>query len=241
MDSFQGQVKTVLLDECGYTIAWIDCPAAAAPAPGRYTMAWRSADPDAPLAIPLFASSYKADGFLAVAPASIPWEPGDCLLLRGPLGRGFAIPPGVRRLALGIFSGRTARLSPLITESLQNDMALALFMDGKLPELPAAVEINPLSDFQEALSWADFLALELPLDMDLKAVMRGPGSSPSLLSLQSDTAYLGPPGQVLCVAQMPCGGMADCGVCAVGTGRNWKMACKDGPVFDIREFLKLSD
>jgi NAD(P)H-flavin reductase len=40
---------------------------------------------------------------------------------------------------------------------------------------------------------------------------------------------------VLLRTQMPCGALAECGVCAVRTRGGWKMACKDGPVFDWRE------
>jgi NAD(P)H-flavin reductase len=41
--------------------------------------------------------------------------------------------------------------------------------------------------------------------------------------------------QVLVRTSIPCGGIADCGVCAVMTKSNWKLACKDGPVFDLKE------
>jgi NAD(P)H-flavin reductase len=41
----------------------------------------------------------------------------------------------------------------------------------------------------------------------------------------------------LVVAPMPCGGLAECGVCAVTTRRGWKLACKDGPVFDLGELI----
>jgi len=43
--------------------------------------------------------------------------------------------------------------------------------------------------------------------------------------------------QVLVVTPMPCGGLAECGVCAFTTRRGWKMACKDGPVFDLSELI----
>jgi NAD(P)H-flavin reductase len=37
------------------------------------------------------------------------------------------------------------------------------------------------------------------------------------------------------MAAMPCSGLADCGVCAVPARRGYKLACKDGPVFDLDE------
>jgi NAD(P)H-flavin reductase len=36
---------------------------------------------------------------------------------------------------------------------------------------------------------------------------------------------------------MPCGGVADCGACAVETRLGWKLACEDGPVFDLIDLL----
>jgi len=44
--------------------------------------------------------------------------------------------------------------------------------------------------------------------------------------------------QVLIRTPVPCGGVAECGVCAVTVKSNWKMACKDGPVFDWRDILE---
>jgi dihydroorotate dehydrogenase electron transfer subunit len=43
--------------------------------------------------------------------------------------------------------------------------------------------------------------------------------------------------QVLVGTPIPCGGIADCGVCAVNTKSSWMLACEDGPVFDLREFV----
>jgi dihydroorotate dehydrogenase electron transfer subunit len=39
------------------------------------------------------------------------------------------------------------------------------------------------------------------------------------------------------MTEMPCGGLGDCGVCALTSGRAWKLACQDGPVFDIHELI----
>jgi Leu/Phe-tRNA-protein transferase len=43
------------------------------------------------------------------------------------------------------------------------------------------------------------------------------------------------PGQALIHTAMPCAGIAECGACAVRTRKSWRLACKDGPVFDISE------
>ena len=43
--------------------------------------------------------------------------------------------------------------------------------------------------------------------------------------------------EILVGTPVPCGGVAECGVCAVTTKSGWKLACKDGPVFELREIL----
>ena len=42
-------------------------------------------------------------------------------------------------------------------------------------------------------------------------------------------------GQVLIRAPMPCGALAECGICALTIHHEWKMICKDGPVFAMGE------
>ena len=86
--------------------------------------------------------------------------------------------------------------------------------------------MRPLIDLPSAVSWADFLAIDSSLE-----------SLPELRScLGLRPGELSPcPGQVLVFAAMPCGGFAECGVCAVHTRQGWKLACKDGPIFDLNE------
>ena len=103
---------------------------------------------------------------------------------------------------------------------------MALFTDASLPWLPAALEVQPLQNIPEALAWADFLAIDIPLQSlaGLRHIL-GLGAGERLPC----------PGEVLIETPMPCGGLADCGACAVPGRRGWKLACKDGPVFDINE------
>ena len=148
------------------------------------------------------------------------------LALRGPLGQGFSLPENARRLALISLAESPARLLPLASQAVKEHLAVALFTDAPLAGLPAALEIQPLSALSEALSWADFIALELPL-----------GALPELrprLGL-SAADRLPCPAQALITTPMPCAGMAECGACAVPSQRGWKLACKDGPVFNLNE------
>jgi hypothetical protein len=107
---------------------------------------------------------------------------------------------------------------------------VALFSDDPLPHAPASLEVNPLNALPEDLAWPDLLALDLPVER-LRELR-------PFLGLES--AALSPcPVQALVEIPMPCGGVAECGACAVprrgGLARGWKLACKDGPVFHLNE------
>lgn len=227
--------------------AWIECPAAAIPAPGRYLMAWApplagnapeagAASSDL-LATPLFASAMSPEpalegappGFLAAPSLPHAWQPGTALQLRGPSGGGFSPPGNLRRLAAAALGESAERLLALLYPALRREIAAALFSDAPPPDLPSALEVRPLSELSDALVWADFLALDLPLE----ALPRLRKS----LNLQPGNNSLPCPAQALITTAMPCGGLADCGACAVETRRGWRLACKDGPVFEVSDLL----
>ena len=92
--------------------------------------------------------------------------------------------------------------------------------------LPDDVEVQPLAAMDEIVQWADYMALDVSRE-------NLPGLRERLLE-RNQAAALND-AQVLIHAPMPCGGVAECGVYAVITRSSWKMACKDGPVFDWRE------
>jgi len=140
----------------------------------------------------------------------------------------FLHPEGIRRLALVAFGDTSARLSPLIYIAVRRDISVALFTDAPVAPLPAAVEINLLAAVSEALSWADYLMADVPFEAL-------PGLRAALgVDIRQDCLCRG---QALVVAPMPCGGMADCGVCAFTSRRGWKYLCKDGPVVDLSELI----
>ena len=228
---FEGRLTELRLVEPGErALAWITCPPHAIPAPGRYLLAWAPRDREAPLAKPLFAAQVASDGFLAAPPLPNHWTPGEKLLLRGPLGRGFELPNPLRRLALAALGESAKRLMPLVSLALGQQAAVALYCDAPTIELPLAVEVNPLVALPEALTWADFLALDLPLVRlpELRALL-GLGDSSPTPGIQA---------QALVAAPMPCGGVAECGACALPWGKSWKLACKDGPVLDLSQLLR---
>jgi hypothetical protein len=134
----------------------------------------------------------------------------------------------VQRLALIALGETNARLLPLATASLVDNLSITLFSDAMFRELPSSMEAYPLNDLQESVSWADFIAVDVPLE------------SLDQLAEYFSTASQGlfARGQVLVRTSMPCSTFGDCGVCAVKVKRSWKLACKDGPVFDLQALLK---
>ena len=206
----------------------IDCPIEMIPAPGEYLLAYEPGDSDAVLPVPLFQVWDSSSASIAALQPSytIPpsWKPGSTLNLRGPLGKGFNIPSETRHLALATLGDDISRLLPLLNQFPDAD--IAVFTQTPLPHLPPVIEAQPLSTLPESLIWADTLALDLPLE-DLSKLRQ-------ILSLD-------PHQSIPCLAQalimvpMPCGAIADCGVCAVPTRKSYKLACKDGPVFDLNK------
>jgi dihydroorotate dehydrogenase electron transfer subunit len=148
------------------------------------------------------------------------------LELHGPLGKGFSLPENARRVALIGLAETPARLLPLANLAVNRQIAAALFTDAPLTGLPAALEIQTLAALPEALSWADFIAIDLTLQ-----------ALPELRHyLGLGTVDLLPcPAQALVMTPIPCGGIAECGACAVPAHRGWKLACRDGPVFNLNE------
>jgi hypothetical protein len=218
-----GKVTEVQLRPGDARAAWIACPPKAIPAPGQYLLAWDAA---AVLGTALYRASAEseADGFLSAPPIPGEWEPGSPLRLRGPLGQGFRLPTQVRRLALAALGETAERLLPLVEPPPGQKRDVALVSNAALPSLPTSVEIHPLHSLPEVLSWADFLALDLPLEAlpGLRTVL-GMGTGQGLPC----------PAQALVLSPMPCAGLGECGACAVPARGGWKLACLDGPVFDL--------
>jgi hypothetical protein len=197
------------------------------PAPGQYLLAYDPAS-NSPLPAPVFNAGSVPGGFLVAPPIPPAWQPGIILSLRGPLGRGFSLPASARCVALVSLGDTAARLKPLIPAVLGQGASVVLVSDLDLPGLPPEVEIQPVSALSEVAKWADYLAFDLPRESL-------PGLRETLgLGEQAKVLF---EAQVLVVTPMPCGGLAECGVCAVTVRRGWKMACKDGPVFDLDELI----
>ncbi len=222
MRTGQGQLLE-LYDEMDKA-ARILCPPELIPAPGQYLLAHDGSD--SPLPVPVFPVSPAADGFYAAPHLPAAWTPGARLQVRAPLGRGFTLPASARRVALLAWDDSAARLLGLLPLAFAQGAAVTLVCDMTLRDLPTEVQAHPLAALEEALAWTDYLAMDAARE--------------SLPGLRSRLGMWKPAGagceaQVLIRTQMPCGALAECGVCAVRFRHGWKMACKDGPVFDWKE------
>jgi len=213
-------VELLFEDECLY--ARIACPESLVPGPGQYLLA--SHGSDSLLPVPIFHTDLAPQGFIGSAHQG--WKPGDELALRGPLGRGFSLPVTARKVGLVAFDGPPVRLKGLIPPALRQDASVVLLCDASADHLPDEVEIQPLSGLDEILHWADFVAFDVGRD-----------NLPELMEKLEGwkTRFVRYGAELLVHAPMPCGGLADCGVCAVTAKSGWKLVCKEGPVFDLGE------
>jgi hypothetical protein len=223
MQTGKGVVVELILQN-GLRSARISCPANLIPVPGQYLLAADASD--SPLPVPLFYTDFSPSGFIAAPPLPDSWRPGQEIYLRGPLGRGFTLPVAARRVALVAYNDTQARLRGLIRSALNQEAALVLVSDSAPDPLPDEVEVQPLSMLSEVCEWSDYIALDVARE-NLPELRKRLGSLNHLSALKE--------AQVLVRAPMPCGGVAECGVCAVTLKSHWNMACKDGPVFGWRD------
>lgn len=223
MHTGKGRVVEMILAN-GLRHARLTCAENLIPTPGQYLLA--SDDSHAPISVPVFYTDFSPEGFIAAAPIPDSWIPGREIYLRGPLGRGFRLPSSARRIGLVTLTDSAARLYGLIQPALKQEAAIALVSDLRIDNLPDEVEVHPLSALAEIIEWADYVALDIARE-------NLPGLREQIFNGSQANAPI--KAEVLVRSPLPCGGMAECGVCAVTVKSGWKMACKDGPVFDLEE------
>ena len=223
MHTGKGQVLELILED-GVRHLRVACPTSLIPSPGQYLLA--GDESDALLPVPLFHTDSAPQGFIAAGSIPDSWHPGITLGLRGPLGRGFGLPASARKVGLIALNDSPARLRGLIRPALQQGAAVVVVCESNPEHLPDDVEVQPLSALQDIVEWSDYLAFDVDRE--------------KLDQLQEPPRRLrqfaaGKNMQVLVHTPIPCGGVAECGVCAVKLKSTWQFACKDGPVFDWTE------
>ncbi len=218
----KGQLDEIFLDGS----ARVTCPPELIPAPGQYLLAHADAS-DSPLGDVIFYSDSTPKGFRSAPSLPSSWRPGDSLTLRGPLGHGFAIPAPARKVALIAFDDSPARLRGLIPMALKQNAEVVLVCECGGIDFPEVVEVQPLQAMLDIYHWADYTAMDV--GRESLNQLRGKFGKPNQLSARGEA-------QVLVRAPMPCGALADCGVCALTFHHEWKMICKQGPVFSMKDF-----
>lgn len=219
----KGQVVELILQN-GFRHARVSCVANLIPSAGQYLLAGNVADD--PLPVSLFYTDSSPDGFITASSVPASWNPGQEIYLRGPLGHGFVLPPSARKVALVAFDDSFMRLYGLISQALKQGAAVVLVCNVDADGFPPEVEIQPLSALDDILHWADYIAF----DVERESLL---GLRERLVGLKQ--VITGSEAQILVYAPVPCGGIADCGVCSVVLKSGWKLACKDGLVFELRE------
>lgn len=193
--------------------------------PGQYFLAY------APMlgeitAAPLFILKDEGSSLLSVPGIPAGWQAGTLLSVRGPLGNGFTPPASQSRIAMASYCSSGDHLLPFMDMALSMDCEVSFYRDSNDIPLPSLVEVFPLELLDKALSWADRMVIDLKLD-DVARVkeMVSSGVNPRIH----------PPIDCLVHTPILCDGRSECGVCAVKTRQGWKFACKDGPVFPLKD------
>jgi NAD(P)H-flavin reductase len=223
MHTGKGQVSELILED-GYRHVRVSCPSNLIPSPGQYVLAGDASD--APLPVSLFHTDSAPQGFIAAAPIPDSWNPGAELYLRGPLGHGFDLPLSARKVGLIAVDVSPARLRGLVQPALKQGAAVVLVCKSSVDNMPDEVEVHPMSALNEIVEWADYLAFDAARE-DLNQLKERLGKLKQVAA--------GKESQILVHTAIPCGGVAECGICAVTLRSSWKLACKDGPVFQWNE------
>jgi len=222
------RIHESILDVSGSTSVRIKCPKALIPAPGQYLHAWSIENPYASESTIIFPSQIYNDGFKTDTPVPGSWSPGTNLELIGPFGNGFNIPDFIRHMILVTTENSIARLLPVIRIAVERDIEQVLFTSHEIQTNISALEILPLFELRNALSWAEFLCVDTHLD-----------SLDELMKILDEEVISQIPerSQILIKASFPCKGLASCGACAVSVKKKWKYICRDGPVFNLKEII----
>jgi NAD(P)H-flavin reductase len=226
MQAFEGELLEIRF-EAGRPAFLINCPRSIQPRPGQYLQA-NSSDRTETLPISIFPASLPSSSNPATMEFSpafpTGWRPGDGLYLRGPLGNGFTFPSGFSRVALVACRTSPAPLFPIARLAVEQGAEVAFFSDEAPSGLAAEVEVLPLALLRDARQWAETLYAVFSIAA-LAELRRNFGLNVHQRFQQT--------AQALVIVPMPCGGIAECGICGVPTSRGWKYACSHGPVFDL--------
>jgi dihydroorotate dehydrogenase electron transfer subunit len=198
------------------------------------------------LRTPLFPARLDPETCDALIPPDHPaaaLRPGDAVDLIGPMGRGFEILGAARRLLLLADTPHLPALLPLTNPDEKSERATALLLTAAtaadlypIQLLPPTLEVyvttadgsagchgSPLNLLPELIRWADVIcaAAEPAVYAETARIVRDERIRPGRNFAQ---VLVAPP--IVC-------GVGACRGCAVETRRGIRLACTDGPVFDL--------
>jgi len=174
-------------------------------------------------------------------------EPGMKVSIVGPLGNGYRVPAAARRLLLAADAPHAPALLPLVPPGVAGDREITLLLAADtaaqlypLRLLPPAVEVHIsttdgsagrpgdlVGSFAELVDWADHICIAAdPVSYPLLA--RIVWERRIVPTATFAEALVSPP--------MACG-VGACQGCAVATNQGVRLACTDGPVFDLLDLL----
>jgi dihydroorotate dehydrogenase electron transfer subunit len=211
-------------------------------APGSFVLA----DLGGYLRTPLFPARLEPGAFDVLAIPAQPaaaLQPGTTIDIIGPLGHGFQVPETVRHMVLVASTPYLGALLPLAEQGPERSTTLLL-------SAPTAADIYPIRLLPPALEvhivTADGSAghqgsiLDLFPDIvrwaDCVCIAGDPATYPALAQIVREARIR--PGrrfaQALVAPTIACG-VGACRGCAVQVARGVRLACTDGPVFDLLE------
>jgi len=168
------------------------------------------------------------------------------MVVLGPIGHPFEIPPAVTHLAL-VAGG--VGMPPLffLAETLRREypeMAITLYYGGRtqddlllLPEWEAlGIARIVLATDDGSRGYHGLITEPLQCDLGQKSIdfLAGCGPRPMLRAVQKLAQAAGIPGQLSLEARMACG-VGACLGCVCGTISGHRRVCVDGPVFSLDE------
>ena len=226
-----------------YMRATLAAPALHPPlAPGRFVLA----DLGGYLRTTLFPARLERGAFDVLA---LPGQPAAALLpgttidIIGPLGHGFQVPEMVRQLLLVASTPYLGALLPLAEQTPERSTTLLLSAPTAadlypIRLLPPAVEVHIVTADGSAGhqgSIPDILP-DLVRWADCIGIACDPATYPALAQIVQTTRIRPGQGfaQALVAPTIACG-VGACQGCAVQVARGVRLACTDGPVFDLLE------
>lgn len=181
-----------------------------------------------------------AQTLLVERPATMRYEPGQAFSILGPLGDPYRFLPNVRNLLLMAYDGDLAPLTAMIPRLLHNQISVTLLLLGKARRINTdhlAPEVEILQgeanldwpDPDGALSWADQIFVTVSRDDELMRFAE-------VLRFIRQRRQAVARGYLFGVFNAPWAcGVGACMACALRTQNGLRLACTQGPAFDLTE------